>query len=86
VNNNSSSHFVLHLLVHAFVVIKYTAKNTYKNVDEISQDSFKELDKIKKFGATWEWKSTRLGNGRYSATCEFYRGTGFPSVTGKENG
>jgi len=43
-----------------------------------------ELDKRKKFGATWEWKFVPLENGRYSASCEFYRGTGFPSVTGKE--
>jgi len=41
-----------------------------------------ELDKRKKFGATWEWKSTNLGNGRYSAICEFYLEAGSPPVTG----
>jgi len=44
-----------------------------------------ELDKLKKFGARWEWDEDPklLGNGRFSTTCKFYQDKDRDPITGK---
>jgi len=41
-----------------------------------------QLDQRVKLGASWDWKYEELGNGRFRATCNFYKEKNSPAITG----